>query len=103
MADEILKRDQNTITVLGGITDDSNQFITMLRVDPTTKRLLVSATGVASGTVTSISQGTGILLSTNPITTTGSVSLATSLQPMVTLTGNSLKVLRVNAGETAVS
>ena len=60
MTDEILKRDQNTITVLGGITDDSNQFITMLRVDPTTKRLLVSATGVASGTVTSISQGTGI-------------------------------------------
>lgn len=55
MAGEILKRDQNTITVLGGITDDSNQFITMLRVDPTTKRLLVSATGVASGTVTSIS------------------------------------------------
>lgn len=102
MADEILRRDQNHITVLGGVTDDANQYVTMLRVDPTTKRLLVSATGLSSGTVTSISQGTGILLSSNPITTTGSVSLATSLQPIATLTGNALKFLRVNAGETAV-
>ncbi len=102
MADEILKRDGNRITVLGGVTDNAAQDITMLRVDPTTKRLLVSFTGAGAGTVTSISQGTGILLSTNPIVATGSVSLATSLQPMATLAGNSLKVLRVNAGETAV-
>ncbi len=54
--DEILKRDQNFITVLGGVTDDSNQNITMLRVDPVTKRLLVSAIGVPGlGTVTSVS------------------------------------------------
>ena len=45
MSDEILSRDQNHITVLGAVTDDSNQYITMLRVDPITKRLLVSATG----------------------------------------------------------
>lgn len=45
MADEILKRDQNTITVLGGVTDNAAQDIKMLRVDPTTKRLLVSASG----------------------------------------------------------
>lgn len=45
MADEILKRDGNFITVLGGVTDNAAQDITMLRVDPTTKRLLVSATG----------------------------------------------------------
>lgn len=43
MTDEILKRDQNHITVLGGITDDSDQDIRMLRVDPITKRLLVKA------------------------------------------------------------
>ena len=58
MANEILKRDQNSAVVLGGITDDSNQFIKMLRVDPTTGRLLVTATGgtgftelAATGTV----------------------------------------------------
>jgi hypothetical protein len=43
--EETLKRDQNHVTVLAGITDDSSQLVTMLRVDPTSKRLLVSATG----------------------------------------------------------
>lgn len=102
MADEILSRDQNRIVVLGGITDNVAQEIRMLRVDPITKRLLVTATGAGSGTVTSISSGTGILLTPDPITTTGSVALVARLQPMATLTGNALKVLRVNAGETAV-
>lgn len=55
MADEILKRDENHVTVLAGVTDDANQFVTMLRVDPVTKRLLISATGLGSGTVTSVS------------------------------------------------
>lgn len=61
MADEILKRDQNFITVLGGITDDSDQEIKMLRVDPITKRLLISAdfSGVA---VTSINGLTGAVI-----------------------------------------
>jgi len=45
MADEILKRDQNFVTVLAGVTDDSDQDITMLRVDPITKRLLINASG----------------------------------------------------------
>lgn len=49
MADEILRHDENTIRVLGGITDDSNQFIRMLRVDPNTGRLLVSGTGGGGG------------------------------------------------------
>lgn len=43
MADEVLKRDQNHVTVLAGITDDANEDITMLRVDPTTKRLKIAA------------------------------------------------------------
>lgn len=47
MADEILKRDQNNIVVLAGVTNDASQEIRMLRVDPTTKRLLVSAVGGA--------------------------------------------------------
>jgi len=102
MADEVLKRDQNRVTVLAGVTDNVAQDITMLRLDPTTKRLLVSATGIGTGSVTSIAAGTGILATPSPITTTGTIALATSLQPVATLTGNGLKVLRVNAGETAV-
>lgn len=43
--DEILKRDQNHVTVLAGVTDDVDQDIMMLRVDPITKRLLVKSAG----------------------------------------------------------
>lgn len=49
---ENLKRDENRVTVLGGVTDDSAQEIKMLRVDPTTGRLKVSAIGGAGGDVT---------------------------------------------------
>lgn len=78
MADEILSRDSNRITVLGGITDDSNQYITMLRVDPTTKRLLVSVTGVGAGTVTDVSVVTanGISGSVATSTTTPAITLS---------------------------
>jgi len=48
MADEIIKRDQNYVTVLAGVTDDSDLDIQMLRVDPITKRLLVKSTGGSS-------------------------------------------------------
>ncbi len=60
----------------------------------------VAITAGGSGTVTSVATGTG--LTGGPITTTGTITLDTKLAPMDTLTGNSLKVLRVNAGETAV-
>ncbi len=103
MADEILKIDANHKSVLGAVTDDANQFIKMGRIDDATKGLKVMLVGgTGAGTVTSITQGTGILLTPSPITTTGSVALATSLQPMATLTGKALQFLRVNAGETAV-
>lgn len=77
MADEVLKRDQNHIVVLGAVTDDSDEEIKMLRVDPTTKRLLVSATGGGggSGTVTSITAEDGIASDPNPITSSGTISL----------------------------
>lgn len=70
MVDEVLKRDQNRITVLGGITDDSNQDIVMLRVDPVTKRLLISATVTSTanliiGTSTITGGTTGLLLYDN--------------------------------------
>ncbi len=45
MASEILKHDENTIRVLGAITDNAAQEIRMLRVDPVTGRLLVSGSG----------------------------------------------------------
>lgn len=52
MASEILKRDQNSAVVLGGVTDDSLQEIRMLRVDPVTGRLLVSPSGGTGGFTT---------------------------------------------------
>jgi len=64
MPDEILKRDQNHVTVLGGITNDSDQDVTMLRVDPITKRLLVSATGGGGGGFTYLA-ATGIVNGSN--------------------------------------
>lgn len=61
MASENLERDQNSAVVLGGITDDASQEIRMIRVDPTTNRVLVSFAGAggfveltATGTVNSV-------------------------------------------------
>ena len=53
-----------------------------------------------AGTVTSVGTGTGLTGGT--ITTTGTISLNSKLTPADSLTGNALKYLRVNAGETAV-
>lgn len=61
--DEILSRDQNHVTVLAGVTNDSDQDITMLRVDPISKRLLISATSSGGG-VTDV-------IATLPITSSG--------------------------------
>ena len=57
MASEILKHDENTIRVLGGITDDAAQEIRMVRVSPITGRVLVTGTGGGSG-ITSINSDT---------------------------------------------
>lgn len=57
--DEIAKRDQNFVTVLMGVTDDVDQDITMLRVDPISKRLLVSATAGGSASLTATYVGYG--------------------------------------------
>lgn len=65
MADEVSKRDQNRKTVVLGITNDSNQYTTMIRVDPSTLRLLVNATISGTPTITgtvdvsSVIPGTG--------------------------------------------
>ena len=49
MVDETIKSDANRVNVAAGVTNDANQNIVQLRVDPTTKRLLVD-TGSSSGT-----------------------------------------------------
>jgi hypothetical protein len=54
----------------------------------------------SGGTVTSVGTGTG--LTGGSITTSGTISLNSKLSPADNLTGNSLKYLRVNSGETAV-
>lgn len=51
MADQIISRDQNRITVLAGITDNAAQEIRMLKVNPATGRLLTSASGGSSITL----------------------------------------------------
>lgn len=104
MASEILKIDANNKVVAGFVTDDSNQEIRNARIDDTTKGLKVMLVGgTGTGTVTSITAGTGLTATaTNPITSSGTISLDSKLSPMDTLTGNALKFLRVNAGETAV-
>ena len=42
MADEIHKRDQNRITTIAGVADDSSLDIVQLRTDPSTDRLKVN-------------------------------------------------------------
>lgn len=44
MADEILSRDGNHVTVAAGVSPDSDRDISMFRVDPVTKYLLVAVT-----------------------------------------------------------
>jgi len=48
MADEIISRDDNRVTVIAGVTDDASEDIVQLRIDPTTGRLLVSISGASS-------------------------------------------------------
>lgn len=50
---EILLRDQNHVTVGAAVTNDVNKYITMLRVDPVTKFLLVTVTDTGSTSATS--------------------------------------------------
>lgn len=47
--DEILKRDQNRVTVMGAVTDDANRYVRNWLADAATGRLLVNA--VVAGTM----------------------------------------------------
>lgn len=54
--EEIISRDQNHVTAGAAVTDDASQNVTILRVDPSTKYLLVNvvATPVGSGVASQI-------------------------------------------------
>ncbi len=89
--DEVAKRDENDVATLIAVTDDENQYITNLLVDPVTGRLLVSSSGggSGSGTVTAIIAGTGLAADPNPITTEGTIYLAdTDVVPGTYLNAN---------------
>jgi len=49
MSDEIIDRDENFRTVGAAVTDDADQEITMLRVDPVTGYLLCSIVADTAG------------------------------------------------------
>ncbi len=65
-----------------------------------TGRIKVDASG-GSGTVTQLNSGTGIKLTPDPITTTGSIALVDRIAPIATL-GTAGQLIRVNAGATAL-
>ena len=71
MANEVAKRDQNSVPVLTGITDNAAQEIRMIRVDPITGRVLVST--VSSGGSFSALTATGTVNAANKIFTFTSV------------------------------
>ena len=48
MSSEVIERDQNFRTVGAGVSNDADQDILMLRVDPVTKYLLVTISDVAA-------------------------------------------------------
>lgn len=50
---EIIRRDQNFKTIGAGVTSDASQDVTMLRVDPVTKYLLVQIATVGATSATS--------------------------------------------------
>jgi hypothetical protein len=61
VADEVIRRDVNSITLLGAITNNVAQEIKQLRVDSITNRLLVDATTAVAGCDT-IGDGTTTLV-----------------------------------------
>ncbi|MFA6095416.1 MAG: hypothetical protein WC767_01075, partial [Candidatus Paceibacterota bacterium] len=98
MADEVLKRDQNHITVLGAVTNDAAQEIRMLRVDAATGRLKVSSVGGGTGTVTDVSvvSANGFAGSVATSTTTPAITLSTTITGI--LKGNGTAISAATAG-----
>lgn len=93
MADETLKIDANNKNVSGAVTDDSNLFIKMLRIDDTTKGLKVSVVGGGGlGTVTSVSvvSANGFAGTVATATTTPAITLSTTVTGLLKGNGTSV-------------
>ena len=103
MASENAEIDNNNKPVAMAITDDSNQYRKMFRIDDTTKGLKVMLVGGSgTGTITSITAGTGLTATAaNPIVASGTIALDSKLAPLDTL-GSAGQSIRVNAGVTAL-
>jgi hypothetical protein len=78
--DEVSKGDQNHYRVAMGVTNDSNEFIKMFRIDPTSGGLVTLGTYQASGYTTVVS-GSDTCASTT--TAVGVVSISTPCKLVV--------------------
>lgn len=103
MADEILKRDSNNQPVSGAITNDSNQFIKMARIDDTTKGLKVMVVGGAgTGTVTSVSvvSANGLAGTVATATTTPAITLSTTVTGILKGNGTAISGIAIPSDAT---
>ncbi len=80
MADELAKNDENHYRVITGVTNDSNKFVKMFRIDPTSLGLVVAGT-VANGGYTTVTSGTATGSSTS--TAAGVVAISTPCKAVV--------------------
>lgn len=97
MANISLPRDNNRITVIGGVASDDGVTPTTVYVDPTTHRMLVNNAS-ASGTVTSVSvvSANGFAGSVATATTTPAITLSTTITGV--LKGNGTAISAAVAG-----
>jgi hypothetical protein len=86
MADDRLKPDANYKHVIGGITNDTSQDIKMVRVNPTTYRVLVENSALSSSTDTVAIDQSIQTISTN--SSTGTLDYGSSFTGSITATQN---------------
>ena len=102
MASENAHIDNNNKSTAMGVTDNAAAEIRNLRIDDATKGLKVMIVGGGgSGSVTSVTAGTGLTATPNPIVASGTIALDSKLAPLDTL-GTAGQLVRVNAGATAL-
>ena len=101
MADEVAKAEQNHYRVATAVTNDSNQYIKMFRVDPTSLGLIVAGATQGGGysTITSGSQS-----NSSTTTAVGLVAISTPCKLVVITvpTGNSYQQVSIG-GSNAVA
>lgn len=100
MATEIIKRDDNRVTVLAGVTDDANQDITMFRVDPTTKYLKVVASGIGLAV---LDEGVSVVTTATSMNFVGSAVSATAVGNAVTVTISAADTALDNLASVAIN